>query len=354
MPDLPAPWVPRLTRTMNGTTLQALALGLPVVDEYLVFVGARARLNTWLATAFDLKVFFSVVHKAPAAVTTADVLAFLQAQRAPRRDPKVVRLEDGEAGLAVRTIKRRLASVSGLFAYLVVRGDAGVTADPVPRGLAARRPGQRALRAVPLLRTPRTLPRVLDPAEADAFLAALRTSRDRAMAEAMLLGGLRRCEVLGLRFEDLRPGEKRVFVAEGKGGQQRLVPVSARFFATLAAYLETERPRPTGTSRVFVVLKGPRRGQPLSAAGVDEIVDGARARAGLARLTCHQLRHTCLTRLREAGMALEALQAQAGHRSIESTRISLHLADGWLAEEYRRATEAIEAHAQALLALGDR
>jgi site-specific recombinase XerD len=42
-------------------------------------------------------------------------------------------------------------------------------------------------------------------------------------------------------------------------------------------------------------------------------------------------------------MALEALQAQAGHRSIEATRIYIHLANGWLAEEYRRAAEAIDA-----------
>ena len=92
-----------------------------------------------------------------------------------------------------------------------------------------------------------------------------------------------------------------------------------------------------------MVLKGPRRGKPLSAAGLDEILDGARARAGLARATCHQLRHTCLTRLREAGMALEAVQAQAGHASIESTRIYLHLADDWLANQYRAAAEAIDA-----------
>jgi len=91
------------------------------------------------------------------------------------------------------------------------------------------------------------------------------------------------------------------------------------------------------------VLKGPRRGQPLSTAGPDEVVSGARSRAGLAHLTCHQLRHTCFTRLREAGMALEAIQAQAGHRSIESTRIYLHLANDWLAGEYRRACEAIDA-----------
>ena len=58
------------------------------------------------------------------------------------------------------------------------------------------------------VRTPRTLPRILEPVQVDALLAALRTWRDRAMAEAMVLGGLRRCEVLGPRWDDLqwRPG----------------------------------------------------------------------------------------------------------------------------------------------------
>jgi integrase/recombinase XerD len=319
----------------------AVRLGHPLLGDYLDLVAARARPNTLLATAFDLKVFFRVVAKDPTEVTTADVLAFITAQRSPRRGPGVVRLEDGEAGLAARTIKRRLASISGLFTYLVVRGD--VPANPVPHGLAARRPGQRPVRAVPLIRTPRTLPRVLEPTEVNAFLAALRTRRDRAMAEAMLLGALRRCEVLGLRLGDLRPGQRRAFIAEGKGGHQRIVPISARFFATLADYLTHERPQPTADDHVFAVLKGPRRGQPLSAAGLDEIVSGARTRAGIRQLTCHQLRHTCLTRLREAGMALEALQAQAGHRSIESTRIYLHLSNDWLAEEYGRAVQAIDA-----------
>src|SRR5450759_6017633 len=51
-----------------------------------------------------------------------------------------------------------------------------------------------------------------------------------------VLGGLRRCEVLGLRMEDLRVGEHRVFIANGKGGHQRLVPVSVRFFVAVQAY----------------------------------------------------------------------------------------------------------------------
>ncbi len=72
----------------------------------------------------------------------------------------------------------------------------------------------------------------------DVDIIALRTHRDRAMVDAMLLGGLRRCEVQGLRVEDLSAGERRLFVAEGKGGRQRVVPVSARFFAAVGAYLE--------------------------------------------------------------------------------------------------------------------
>ena len=163
------------------------------------------------------------------------------------------------------------------------------------------------------------------------------------MVEAMVLGGLRRCEVLGLRIEDLRPGPGRLFVVNGKGGHQRLIPISGRFFRSVAAYTEGERPAGANTDRLFVVLKGPRRGRPLSEDGIDEIIRGARARAGLAHASCHELRHTCLTRLREAGMALEAVQAQAGHRSIESTRLYLHLSNDWLAAEYHRAAQLIDA-----------
>src|SRR6266568_5798431 len=85
-------WSPQLTQTMEGSELQSLTLGLSPVDEYLQFVGARCRLNTWLATAYDLLVFFSAIRKEPTAVTTADVFTFLQIQRAPRNDPKLVRL----------------------------------------------------------------------------------------------------------------------------------------------------------------------------------------------------------------------------------------------------------------------
>ncbi|HET6910425.1 MAG TPA: tyrosine-type recombinase/integrase [Mycobacteriales bacterium] len=314
-------------------------LGVPLLDDYLEFVAARCRPNTVLAVAFDLKVFFSIVGKAPAAVTSSDVIAFISAQRAGG-DGRTIRQVDDEQSLSARTVARRLSSVSGLFSYLLACGE--VLANPVPRGLPTRREWSRPRQTVPLVRRPRTLPRILSPVEVNDLLVALRTDRDRAMVTAMLLGGLRRSEVLGLRLADIDVGRRRVFIADGKGGRQRLVSVSRRFFVHLADYLDRERPD-TGHDAVFVVLKGPRRGHPLTAYGLDEVLDCARWRAKLTHGTCHELRHTCLTRLREAGMALEAVQAQAGHASIETTRVYLHLADDWLAAQYRRAAEAIDA-----------
>src|SRR6266513_2129282 len=263
-----------------------------------------------------------------------------------------VRLVDRESGLSARTIARRLSSVSGLYACLVARGDTPVRVNPVPRGLMTRRQGgTMRSRMAPLVRVPRTLPRILSPEDADRLVGALRTHRDRAMVLGMLLTGLRRCEVLGLRFEHVQVADRRLAVVEGKGGHHRVVPAADRFFEELGAYLHGERPAAADTDKVFVVLKGPRRGLPLSAEGLDEILAGARKRAGLEHATCHELRHTCLTRLREAGMALEAVQAQAGHASIESTRVYLHLANDWLATEYRRAAELIDADVAAVAEL---
>jgi site-specific recombinase XerD len=329
-----------LTRSRTAAGDLVVRLGIRLLDEYLEFLGGRCRPNTVLAVGYDLKVFFTEVRKPQRQVRTVDVLAFMTAQRTGGEGRLQV-AEAGAGGVSARTLRRRLSSVSGLYGFLLARGD--VTVNPVPRGLPTRRERQRPGQGVPLVRVPRTLPQILGPAEVDALTAALRTHRDRAMVAAMVPGGLRRCEVLGLRLGDLRFGERRVLITEGKGGHQRLIPVSARFFTEVSSYLDTERPAGALTDRVFVVLKGQRRAMPLTAAGLDEILDGARRRAGLAQATCHQLRHTCLTQLRKAGMALEAVQAQAGHASIESTRIYLHLGDDWLASQYRRAAEAIDA-----------
>src|SRR4051794_8341218 len=207
-----------LTGPSGSDGAAGVRLGVPLLDDYLEFVAARCRANTVLAVAFDLKVFFASVGKEPLEVTSSDVIAFISAQRAGG-DGRSIREGDEEQALSARTVARRLSSISGLFAYLLACGE--VPANPVPRGLPTRREWSRPRQTVPLVRRPRTLPRILSPAEVNDLLAALRTHRDLAMVTLMLLGGLRRCEVLGLRLPDIDVGSRRGFISGGKGCRQR-------------------------------------------------------------------------------------------------------------------------------------
>src|SRR5262249_36723820 len=130
---------PCLVRVVSGSGQVRCRLGVRLVDRYLEFVAGRCRPNTLRAVAFDLKAFFAVIGRGPVEVTAADVFEFLADQRGDRT---VVRLADRESGLAARTIARRLSLVSGLYGYLVARGDTPVRGNPVPRGLVAPRPGR--------------------------------------------------------------------------------------------------------------------------------------------------------------------------------------------------------------------
>ena len=85
------------------------------------------------------------------------------------------------------------------------------------------------------------MPKILTPDEVNALQRCAPPGpghgRGHAPRRAPALRGAR------LRFDDLRPGENQVFVADGKGGHQRLVPISPRFFRTVSVYMETERPK---------------------------------------------------------------------------------------------------------------
>ena len=238
-------------------------LGHPLLDDYLEFVAARARPNTLLAAAYDLKVFFTEVVKQPAEVTTADVFAFLKAQRAPRRGRRVVRLEDGEAGLAARTIARRLVERVAACSPISRPGvTPGWHATRCRRGLAARRPRRSARGAgVPLIRSP-----------ADAAAGAVAGRGRRAAGGAAHAPGpgdgrgdaagraatLRGARAAAARRQRRASGGCSSPRARAAGsGSCRSRPGSSPPWAD---YLDTSGQRTCGTERVFVVLKGPRRG----------------------------------------------------------------------------------------------
>ncbi len=80
------------------------------------------------------------------------------------------------------------------------------------------------------------------------------------MIDAMLLGGLRRCEVLGLRLANIDVADRRIFIVDGQGGHERWTPMANRFFMLDRPLLLTRSVPVTETDRVFVVFKGSSTG----------------------------------------------------------------------------------------------
>lgn len=322
-----------------------------LVNRFLAHLEARAfSPATVRAHAYDLLNFGRFLHEggiALAEVHPSDLFDYLdwQARPRPTAGRKVVRLADAR-GAAPATTNRRIAAIRALFEFLVVTGHRSANPVPAPRrtsGLRAPRRGllghlgaRRPRGGGRLIRQPRRLPESLDHSEIEAFLADLGTHRDRAMALAMVLGGLRAAEVRSLLLADVDMGLRRVRVV-GKGGRERVVPLDRAFFAELAAYLRSERPPGCLTPECFVVLRGPTAGGAVTEAGMRRIFRTHRARSGATRVRPHRLRHTYGTELARAGIDLLVLKELMGHAHAETTAAYVHLSPEALAAEYARA-----------------
>lgn len=348
----------RLERVTDGWVLAGAGVNrFALVNEYLSYLADRNYSpQTVRVYGFSLLAFCRWLASEEIdveAVSTDVLLRYLAACRQAtvpgRPGPNVVRLDGRRAdGYAAATVNHRLAAISGLFGFRSMR-DPGTT-NPVPRGKearslsagerngllahVARRPRQRsALR----LREPQRLPRALDGDEVIALVGSLRTWRDRAIAGLMVFCGLRAGEVLSLDVADVDIGGRWLRVS-GKGSKERRVPLDVDVAGVIQTYLLTERPE-TPASRLFVVAKGPSRGQPLTAAGLRTIFRYHRAAAGVPGGHPHALRHTFGTALAEAGVDLAVMQALLGHAHIDTTARYVHLAPVHVKAEFDAARE---------------
>lgn len=293
-----------VVRGEQGYRLHGPGPEATLVNRLLEHLRARAfSPATVRAYAYDLLNFARFLRDCGltlADVQPSDLFDYLDWQARPRSTAgrKVERLADAR-GAAPPTMNRRVAAVRALFEFLVVSGHR--TRSPVPaprrtsglratpRGLLGHLGGRRSRGGGRLVRQPHRLPESLNQAEVRAFLADLDTHRDRAVALAMVLGGLRAGEVRSLRLVDVDMGLRQVRVV-GKGGRERVVPLDRAFFAELAAYLRTERPPGCPTPECFVVLRGPTAGRAMTEAGMRRIFRTHRARSGATRVKPHRLR----------------------------------------------------------------
>lgn len=171
----------------------------------------------------------------------------------------------------------------------------------------------------------------LSPSELSAFWGSLRTFRDLSLVALMLFNGLRSREALGVKLEHLRLPQGEILV-RGKGNRQRLLPLDRQTIKVIDSYLRVERPE-TNSSLLFLVLKGPHRGQPLTPAGLRTVFRHHRIVSTVSKANPHRFRHTFGADMVRAGISLPALMRLMGHSHIRTTMLYVQLSpqDVWRA-----------------------
>jgi integrase/recombinase XerD len=223
------------------------------------------------------------------------------------------RLAEEWRALAKSSVARKSAALRRFYAFLV---DEGHRADDP--GAALPRPG-----------TARPLPKVLSVGDVDALFAviadrlaaAMPTRADlrlAALIELLYGSGLRATELVSLPRNAIHP-DRPFLILKGKGGRERLVPISDRARAAVAAW------------RVHVAADSawlfPSGKGHLTRVRLYQLVKALAAEAGIPpdRVSPHVLRHAFATHLLAGGADLRALQAMLGHADIATTEIYTHV-----------------------------
>lgn len=264
----------------------------------------------------------------------ADVVKLLQFLEGENIHPYSATLEDLETfsanlrdlGICPRSQARILSGIRSFYHFLVM--DDYIQTDPSE-----------------LLESPQLgihLPEVLAVEEIDMLIEQIDLSsregqRNRAILELLYSCGLRVSELCYLKLSDLYLQEGFVKV-EGKGGKQRLVPISSRAKKELQLYFIDRNQ--------FTIQKGyedyvfiSKRGKNISRIMVFHIIKELSAQVGLKKtISPHTFRHSFATHLLEGGANLRAIQCMLGHENIGTTEIYTHI------DKHRLRYEIIEHH----------
>ena len=268
-----------------------------------------------------------------------DLTDYLAHLRAKGRDPESATRGEIEAyliaceaaGLAASTRARRLAAIRGLYRFAY---DEGLRQDDPSIRITG--PAK-----------PKSLPKTLTEAEVDALLDAAeemgRTEterlRDTCLMQLLYATGMRVSELVGLPVSAAR-GDPRMLLVRGKGGKERMVPLSPAARAALTVWL-VRRDEDEAAARV---AKGvppsphlfPSRGKSghFTRIWFHSRLKLLAVHAGLdpARVSPHVLRHAFATHLLSGGADLRAIQAMLGHSDISTTEIYTHVLETRLRE----------------------
>ena len=226
------------------------------------------------------------------------------------------------------SLARKLACLRSVFRYLVRVGQLKVNPAEDVR--------------VPKL--PKHLPRVLTKDDAGALMEfpgdqKRDALRDRAILETLYSTGTRVSELVGMNWDDISRSEGLVRV-RGKGGKERIIPLSSIALEAIAAY-HAQVPTTTGgssrlSSEAVPVFRNSRGGR-LTTRTIARIVAKYSRQLTGGTINPHTLRHSFATHLLDEGADLRAIQEMLGHVSLSTTQKYTHLATDQLLSVYDRA-----------------
>ena len=231
---------------------------------------------------------------------------------------ELTKLGEAWSELARSTVARRAAALRRFYGFLF---DEGLRSDDPSAALPR-----------PTLQRP--LPRILEPEEVEAMFreAEARAGsgeplalRNLALLELLYGSGMRATELVSLPRRAVRPGQPFVMLT-GKGGKERLVPVSSRAAVAVANWLAHV---PDAATWTF-----PGGKAHLSRVRLFQLVRSMAALAGISpdRVSPHVLRHAFATHLLAGGADLRVLQTLLGHADIATTQIYTHVDSARLVE----------------------
>lgn len=221
------------------------------------------------------------------------------------------RLSAAWANLAPASVARKCSALRQFYGFLI---DEGMRSDDPSAAL----PRPQARRPLPRLLGHEDVGRLFLRAEEEAAGDSPKSVRLLAMLELLYGSGLRASELVALPAA-AAPRDAPFVTVAGKGGQQRMVPVSTRAIRALARWL----PLRPGDSRFLF----PSRASHISRVRLFQLLRQLAARAGIdpTIVSPHVLRHAFATHLLEGGADLRVLQTLLGHADIATTQIYTHV-----------------------------
>lgn len=179
----------------------------------------------------------------------------------------------------------------------------------------------------------------LKPAEAASFFHTFKMWRDLSIVGLMLFCGLRKNEVLSIKLKDLNVLNGQLLV-HGKGNRERMVPIPEKLLLTMQQYVDMERPE-SSNDQLFLVLKGPQRGNPLTEPAIRSLFRHHRRKSGVLNANPHRFRHTFGTEMIKAGLSLAVLMKLMGHAYIQTTMKYVNVSAHDIQDEFNRVSEKL-------------